>query len=79
VTVSYLIRGIPVDESILRKVTVSEAQAFANDVAAGIATAHPQALVTGAPHAPGQGAIISVGGHLVLGMPPISQALEVEA
>jgi len=78
VTVSYLIRGIPVDEAILRKVTVTEAQAFANDVAAGIATAHPEALITSAPPGPAQGAIISVGGHLVLGIPPISQPVQVE-
>jgi len=78
VTVSYLIRGIPVDESLLKEVTVSETQVFANDVAAGIAAAHPEAFTANAQHAHGQGAIISVGGHLVLGIPPLSQLVQVE-
>ena len=77
VTVSYLIRGIPVNESLLKEVTVSETQLFANDVAAGIAAAHPEAFAANAQHARAQGALISVGGHLVLGIPPLSQLIEV--
>lgn len=78
ITVSYLIRGVPVDETILKEVTVSETQAFANDVAAGIASAHPEAFAANVQHAPAQGAIISVGGHLLLGIPPVSHLLQVE-
>jgi len=46
VTLSYLIRGISVDGAILKKVTVSETQAFANDVAADIAGAYPKVTNT---------------------------------
>ncbi len=77
VTVSYLIRGIPVSEAILKGATVAETQAFANDVAAGIAGAHPEAFDATAPHAHAQGAIISIGGHLVLGIPPVLHTLQV--
>ena len=78
VTVSYLIRGIPVPDAILKQVTVSEAEAFANDVAGHIAAAHPEAFQAGAPHSPAQGALISVGGHLVVGIPPMSHTVQVE-
>jgi len=80
VTVSYLIRGIPVPEVILKGVTVSETQAFANDVAAAIAGAHPEVLSAsvGAPHVPTQGAIISIGGHLVVGIPPALHLMEID-
>src|SRR5689334_7890906 len=40
-TISYLIRGIPAPDTILSQVTVGEAQAFADDVAAHIAGEHP--------------------------------------
>jgi hypothetical protein len=43
-TVSYLIRGIPVPESILSHVTVGETQAFAADIAQHLASAHPEVL-----------------------------------
>ncbi len=78
ITVSYLIRGIPVPEAILKGVTVSETQAFANDVAADIAGAHPEILNASAPHAPTQGAIISVGGHLVVGIPAPLHPMEID-
>jgi len=48
-TVSYLIRGIPVPEAILSTVTISETQAFATDIAAQIAGASPEVLGTAAP------------------------------
>ena len=44
VTVAFLIRGFPVPDSIISNVTVGETQAFANDVAAHIAGAHPEAF-----------------------------------
>jgi len=75
VTVSYLIRGIPVIDSILKAATVSETQAFANDVAAGIARAHPE--VFGASGAHGQGALISLDGILVVGIPPVLRPMEI--
>lgn len=78
ITVSYLIRGIPIPEAILAGVTVSETQAFANDVAGHIASAHPEVMALSA-HAPkGQGAILSIGGHLILGIPPAVEAMQIE-
>src|SRR5437879_8602138 len=44
VSVSYLIRGIPVPDEILAKVTLAETQAFATEIAGQIAQAHPEAL-----------------------------------
>jgi len=78
VTVAYLIRGIPVPDEILRGATVSETQAFANDVATGIAGAHPEVLSASAPHGGKQGAVISIGGHLVVGIPPVLNAMEIK-
>jgi hypothetical protein len=78
VSVSYLIRGIPVPEEILAKVTLAETQAFATDVAADIAKANPEAL--GAAHQPGQaGAILSVGRYVLIGIPAPSQIVQIEA
>jgi len=74
-TISYLIRGIPAPDTILSQVTVSEAQAFADDVAAHIAGQHPE-LFKGAETAGGRGAILSVGGHLILGIPPILRTVQ---
>ena len=79
VTVSYLIRGIPSPEAILKGVTVSETQAFANDVAAGIAGAHPEILSATGPRTPAQGAIISIGGHLVIGIPAPLHPMEIDS
>jgi hypothetical protein len=58
VSVSYLIRGIPVSEEITSKVTLGETQALATEIAAHIAQAHPEALA-----AAQGGAILSVGRH----------------
>lgn len=77
VTVSYLIRGIPVPEGILKTVTVSETEAFANDIAAGIAGAHPNVVSAVAPGGK-QGAIISVGGHLIVGIPAVAHPVEIK-
>ncbi len=79
VTVAYLIRGIPVPESILSHVTVGETQAFATDIAQHLASAHPEVLAqaAGAAAAP-EGAIISVGRHVVVGIPPVVHSLQVE-
>jgi hypothetical protein len=76
-TVSYLIRGIPVPESILAHVTVGETQAFAADIAQHLASAHPEVAQTAGAAAP-EGAIISVGRHVVVGIPPAVQSFQVE-
>jgi hypothetical protein len=77
ITVSYMIRGIPVPEAILSAVTLGETQAFANDIAAGIAGANPEVLAaTQAQSA--EGAILSVGRHVVIGIPPVSRTVQVE-
>jgi hypothetical protein len=81
VSVSYLIRGIPVPEALLANVTFGETQAFANDIAAHIGAAQPQAaaLAQAAPHAaPLQGAIYSAGRHLIIGIPPILEQFQLE-
>ena len=74
VTVSYLVRGIPVSDTILAGVTVSETQAFAREVASHIAAAHPDALGT----AVKEGAILSIGEHLIVGIPPVAKILDIE-
>lgn len=76
ITVSYLIRGIPVPESILAHVTVGEAQTFATDIATHIAGAHPEALGSAA-RAP-EGVVLSVGRHVIVGIPPVSDTVRVE-
>jgi len=77
ITVAYLIRGIPVVESVAAGVTLGETQAFANDVAAHIGSAHPEAVSTAKGSAP-QGVVLSVGGHVVIGIPPLVDAVVVE-
>jgi hypothetical protein len=78
VTVAYLIRGIPVPEAILANITVGETQAFAADIAQHIAGAHPEVMAQTAAAGAVQGAVISVGRHVVVGIPPVAQALHVE-
>jgi hypothetical protein len=62
VTVAYLIRGIPVPEGILSTVSMGETQAF------GAAARGPAA----------EGAILSVGRHVIVGIPPVSQVIQLE-
>jgi hypothetical protein len=78
VTVAFLIRGFPVPENIASAVTMSETQAFATDVAAHIAGAHPEILRSAAPGQPPEGAILSLGRHVIVGFPPAAQLLEIE-
>ncbi len=76
VTFAHLIRGIPVSDTILKNVTFGEAQAFANEIAAQITSAHPE--VAAAPKgATGQGTILSVGRHVILGIPAAPDALNI--
>ena len=78
VSVAYLIRGFPVPDEILSKVTLGETQAFVADVAAHIGQAHPEAL--GAARQPGQtGVILSVGRHIICGIPAPSEIVQIEA
>jgi hypothetical protein len=76
VSVSYLIRGFPAPEALLATATIAETQAFADDVAASLATAHPE-LIAAHP-SPGQGAIISIGGHVIVGIPPTAQIFQLD-
>ena len=60
ISTAYLIRGIPVPEAIAKQVTVTELQAYANTLAKGIGERSP-------------GAVLSVGGHLIIGIPVIDE------
>jgi len=78
VTVAYLIRGIPVPEEIALKVTLGETQAFATDVASHLAGAVPQFAAV---HQAGQGAqgtILSIGRHVLIGIPAPSEFVHLE-
>jgi hypothetical protein len=70
VTFSFLIRGIPVSDSVLANVSFGETQAFANDLAAEISA---QPGVAAAAASGGKGAIYSAGGHIILGIPAVDQ------
>lgn len=66
ITFNYLIRGIPVPESLLANVTFAETQAFANEIAAHVGA---QSGVAALSAAGGGGAVYSVGRHIILGIP----------
>jgi hypothetical protein len=76
ISVSYLIRGFPVPEAIISEVTMTEIQAYAATVAESLGTAHPEivALRAGAT----QGAVLSVGHHVIVGIPPVSETFNLE-
>jgi hypothetical protein len=76
VSISYLIRGIPVPEAILAAATLGETQAFADAVASSLAKAHPELLASHGTAA--EGAIISIGRHVIVGIPPVSQIFQLE-
>jgi hypothetical protein len=69
---SYLIRGIPVPEVLLANATFAETQAFANAVAANIVAAQPEAVEERVAGAQGNGVIYSTGGHILIGIPPLT-------
>ena len=77
VTISYLIRGIPVPEAILASVTLGETQAFAADVASHIAGAQPE-LFQSVGRGGAEGAILSIGRHILIGIPPIVDTIRIE-
>jgi hypothetical protein len=76
ISVSYLIRGFPVPDGILSTLTLAETQAIATDVAASLGKAHPELLT--AQGLVAEGAIISIGKHLILGIPPLNQSFQLE-
>lgn len=78
ISVSYLIRGFPVPDTVLANVSLAEAQAFANDVAAQLATAVPGVVAQAATGAAPEGAVVSVGRHVIIGIPPVTQAMQIE-
>ena len=78
VTISYLIRGIPPPESIVSNVTVGELQAFATEIATHIANAHPEMFAAAGRGAGTEGAILSIGRHVILGIPPVVQTIRLE-
>lgn len=78
ISVSYLIRGIPAPEAIVSNVTMSEMQAFATDVAAHIAGAHPEAVTHAGAGGGAEGAVLSIGRHVILGIPPASLTVQIE-
>jgi hypothetical protein len=59
-------------------VTLGETQAFATEIAAQIAQAHPEALAAVHQAAAQRGAILSVGGHVIIGIPAPSEIVQVE-
>ena len=69
---AYLIRGIPVPDAIVARVSLAETRAFANDVAAGIDAGMP-GIAAGARGA--RGAVLSVGGHVIIGIPAVMEAV----
>jgi|HubBroStandDraft_2_1064218.scaffolds.fasta_scaffold611662_2 hypothetical protein len=76
VAFSYLIRGFPVEERVLATVTVGETQAFANEVAAHLTSAQPEALVgANVGGSTPLGVLYSTGRHIILGIPPAESVL----
>jgi len=75
ITSAYLIRGIPVPEAILAKATFGETQSFANELAGQISGAHPELAAALKGAGPGKkGAILSVKGHVIVGIPAVLEA-----
>jgi hypothetical protein len=79
ISVGYLIRGIPVPEEIASRATLGETQAFAAEVASHLARAHPEALGAVPQAAARSGAIVSVGGHIIIGIPAPPEVFQIEA
>jgi hypothetical protein len=78
VTVAYLIRGIPVPDGVVSTVSMGETQAFATEVATHIAGAHPEAFGPAARGPAPEGAVLSIGRHVIVGIPPVSQVIQLE-
>jgi len=78
ITISYLIRGYPPAEALLANVSLGELQAYANEVARQIAGAHPQMFAAAGQSQGELGAILSVGRHVLIGIPPVAQTFQLE-
>ena len=76
ISVSYLIRGIPVPDEILAKVTMAETQAFAGEIAAHLGKAQAGGLAA-RPAAQG-GAVFSFGGHVIIGIPVPPEIMQLD-
>jgi hypothetical protein len=73
VAVSYLIRGIPVPESLVTNVPLAETRAFASAIASQISSSPELAPLTGAKT--GEGAVYSHGNHVIIGIPAVTDFL----
>jgi hypothetical protein len=73
-SVSYLIRGIPPPPEIVN--SMADLQSFANEIAGHLAVSQPEALSLAGGVKPA-GAVISVGGHIICGIPPANLIFEV--
>jgi hypothetical protein len=78
ITLSYLIRGIPVPEELLRQVTVAEAQDFANEVAARVSAGPAGRAFAIGPRPAPRGAMLALGRHVILGFPPPPDVISLE-
>ncbi|MFZ0481641.1 MAG: hypothetical protein WAL71_21050 [Terriglobales bacterium] len=74
VTTLSLVTGFAIPQSLAAKVTLGEAQAFADAVAEHIVTSQPEVRDVTAQKTKGQGTVLSVGRHVVCGIPPVSSA-----
>jgi hypothetical protein len=72
VTVSYLIRGIPVPEALVAHATVAETRAFAADVASHLSSAPG---VTSAVGGAVESVVYSRGNHIIIGIPAIADVV----
>jgi hypothetical protein len=73
ITVSWLIWGFPPPEAVIANATLGETQAFVNDVASHIGSAHPEAFAHANPGP--EGAMLSIGRHVICGIPPVTHLL----
>src|SRR5262245_9121920 len=73
VSVSYLIRGIPVPESLVAHATVAETRAFAQDIASHLSSS-PGVAATPAGRTT-EAVIYSHGNHIIIGIPAIADVL----
>lgn len=73
ITISWLIWGFPPPESLLANATLGEAQAFVNEVAAQIGSVHAEAFSH--PNPGPEGAMLSIGRHVICGIPPVTHLL----
>ena len=72
--ISYVIRGIPVPETIVANVTLGETRAFAADIASHLSSSVPEGLALEHGRAL-EPAIYSLGNHLILGIPAPPEVL----